>query len=79
MKTEWELELCDELPMEFTMTNNSTYIQRKDIHEVEYHSLDGYQIFRGYECFSREITKSDYETITNQNLLIKEDYDGLQI
>lgn len=56
----WEPELCEDKPEEFTRINPTTYIQRKDIHEVEYHSLDGTQAFRGYECLSREISNTDY-------------------
>lgn len=65
-KNEWTLELLEERPEEFTRTDNGTYIQRKDVYEVEYHSLDGYQTFRGYECFKRELTEPEYLLITNQ-------------
>lgn len=61
----WELELCEDLPEEFTLTQRNTYLQRKDIHEVKYHSLDGMQTFHGYECFVREIPISEYNLITN--------------
>ena len=63
--TSWEPELIDEMPNEFTFIGDNVCIQRKDIHEVEYHSLDGYQIYRGYECYRREISKSEYHQITN--------------
>lgn len=65
MKTEWELELLEERPEEFTKLDNGNYVQRKEVTEVEYHSLDGYQTFRGYECFKREISEKDYLLITN--------------
>lgn len=65
--TQWEEELCETQPEEFTPTTKDTYIQRKDIHEVEYHSLDGTQTFKGYECLSREITRAEYIYLqTNQ-------------
>lgn len=63
--TPWEIELIDEMPNEFTFIGDDTYVQRKDIHEVEYHSLDGYQTFRGYECHRREINDLEYHQITN--------------
>jgi hypothetical protein len=66
MNNNWEFELCEEKPNEFTLTDHNTYIQREDIHEIEYHSLDGYQTFKGYECRSREITTTEYASITNQ-------------
>lgn len=66
MNNKWELELLDERPLEFTKLNNGNYIQRKEVVEVEYHSLDGYQTFKGYECFKREISEQDYLLITNQ-------------
>lgn len=66
--TIWEEEFCIEKPNEFTLTVNGKYIQRKDIHEMTYHSLDGNDKLSGYECFSREITKEEYiELIANQN------------
>ena len=66
MKIEWELELLEEIPEEFTKTERGTYVQRKEVTEVEYHSLDGYQTFHGYECFKREIPEKEYLLITNQ-------------
>lgn len=63
--SKWEVELLDEMPEEFTLTKDGTYIQRTHIHEVEYRSLDGLQKYRGYECFSRELTMSEYNQITN--------------
>ena len=61
--TEFEPELCDKEPPMFELTSKGTYIQRKDIHEVEYHSLDGSQTFKGYECYSREISKDELDEI----------------
>ena len=65
-KNEWELELLEEMPNEFERTERGTYVQRKEVTEVEYHSLDGYQTFRGYECFKREIPETEYLLITNR-------------
>lgn len=62
----WENELLEVRPNEFTKVDENTYLQRKDIHEVEYHSLDGEQTFKGYECFVREITVSEYIQLTNR-------------
>ena len=63
--TNWTLELLDEQPEEFTATSDGGYVQRTEIHEVCYHSLDGFQTFTGYECFSRKLTKSEYDKLTN--------------
>lgn len=62
--TEFEPELCDQKPQEFTRLDDATYIQRTDIHYVEYHSLDGTDSFKGYECLSRVISKDEYNKIT---------------
>lgn len=64
--TEFEPELCDQKPQEFTKLDNDTYIQRTNIHYVEYHSLDGTQTFKGYECFSRVISKEEYKKLQEE-------------
>lgn len=56
----WEPELCETCPLEFEEVDSNHYIQRKDIHEVTYHSLDGSQFFAGYECYRRELTYPEY-------------------
>lgn len=58
MTENWEPELLDNKPDEITLLNDGSTIQRRDIHEVEYHSLDGTQTFKGYECFTRVISSS---------------------
>lgn len=63
---DWEVELCENKPERFTLTDRNTYIQRENIQEVEYHSLDGFQTFKGFECYCREITIPEYAAITNQ-------------
>lgn len=74
MTTEWEPELLDAKPEEFTPLPNGNYIQRRDIRYVEYHSLDGSDGFKGYECLSREISTTEY------NLLVRgDDPNGLQL
>ena len=62
MITDWEPELTETYPEEFTFLPNGDCIQRKDIREVEYHSLDGTQTFRGYECLSRVISQPKTQT-----------------
>lgn len=64
--TEFEPELCDQKPQEFTKLDNDTYIQRTNIHYVEYHSLDDTQTFKGYECFSRVISKEEYKKLQEE-------------
>ena len=63
---EWELELLEVRPNEFTKVDENTYLQRKDITEVEYHSIDERQSFKGFECYVRELTMSEYEQLTKQ-------------
>ena len=65
--SDWEPELLESLPEEFTKLGEDLYVQRKDIHEVTYHSLDGSETFKGFECFSREISQAEY------TLLVKGD------
>ena len=69
--TTWEPELCDELPKAFEKVSEDKYIQRKDIHEVVYHSLDGNDQFSGYECYKRELTHIEYlHVLANERILI---------
>ena len=63
----FEPELSDSRPEEFTLLDDGSYVQRIDIHYVEYHSLDGSQTFKGYECLSRVISKEEYEKIKEEN------------
>lgn len=62
MTTDWEPELTDTCPEEFTFLPNGDCVQRKDIHEVEYRSLDGTQTFKGFECYSRIISQLKNQT-----------------
>lgn len=62
MTTEWEPELLDTYPEEFTFLENGDCVQRKDIREVEYHALDGSQTFKGFECYSRIISQHKLTT-----------------
>ena len=63
----FEPELSDSRPEEFTLLDDGSYVQRIDIRYVEYHSLDGSQTFKGYECLSRVISKEEYEKIKEEN------------
>lgn len=58
--TDWEPELCESYPLQFEKIGNDRYIQRTNIHDVEYHSLNDDQVFKGYECFRREISYHEY-------------------
>lgn len=52
----WEIEFCETKPDPVTYNpEKDTYILRKEIHEVRYNSLDGYDSLSGYECFYKEI------------------------
>lgn len=58
--TSWEPELCETRPPKFEKVSENKYIQRKDIHEVGYHALDGSNHFTGYECYRRELNQHEY-------------------
>ena len=62
----WVPELCETMPKEFMFLSDGTCVQRKDIHEVTYHSLDGYQSFKGYECYRRLITWDEYKALIEE-------------
>ena len=62
MTTPWQPELLDTKPEEFSFLPNGDCVQRKDIHEVEYHALDGSQTFKGFECHSRIISQPKNQT-----------------
>ena len=62
MTSNWEPELLDTKPEEYEFLEDGSYIQRKDIHEVEYHALDGSQTFHGFECLSRLISQPNTQT-----------------
>ena len=62
MTTPWQPELLDTKPEGFSFLPNGDCVQRKDIHEVEYHALDGSQTFKGFECHSRIISQPKNQT-----------------
>ena len=82
--TTWEPELCETMPPKFEKVSEDKYIQRKDIHEVGYHSLDHSEHFTGYECYRRELTRHEYlYVLANESILIfdqlGDDKNGLQL
>lgn len=69
--TTWEPELCDKLPRQFEKVSEDKYIQRKDIHHVVYHAMDGSESFSGYECYRRELNYFEYlNVLANKTTLI---------
>lgn len=56
----WKKEQCAERPAELQTISYDTYIERKDIREVEYPEMDGEGIYTAWECTSREIGITEY-------------------
>lgn len=56
----WKKELCAAQPVELQLISNDTYIERKDISEVEYPATGGMDAYTGWECTSREIGTTEY-------------------
>lgn len=55
--TEWKPEYNTEKPDELSLVSSSTYIQRKDIHQVEI--SDGYTNHLQWYSLSRFLTKDE--------------------
>ena len=60
---EWSKERCSEKPEELQLIAPDTYIERKDIVEVQYEETEDVPAYTDYECMSREISVSEYNMI----------------
>ena len=60
---EWSKERCSEKPEELQLVAPDTYIERKDIVEVQYEETEDMPAYTDYECMSREISVSEYNMI----------------
>ena len=60
---EWSKERCSEKPEQLQLVAPDTYIERKDIVEVQHEETEDMPAYTDYECMSREISVSEYQMI----------------
>lgn len=60
---EWSKERCSEKPEELQLVAPDTYIERKDIVEVQHEETEDMPAYTDYECMSREISVSEYQML----------------
>ena len=60
---EWSKERCSEKPEELQLVAPDTYIERKDIVEVQHEETEDMPAYTDYECMSREISMSEYQML----------------
>ncbi len=61
---QWQTERCAEEPQALQVVGPDLLIQRRNIHEVTHQpTTEGEEAYTDYECESREITVSEYETL----------------
>ena len=60
---EWSKERCSEKPEELQLVAPDTYIERKDIVEVQHEETEDMPAYTDYECMSREISASEYQML----------------
>lgn len=59
----WKKEVSASKPAELELVAPETYIQRKDITEVQHEKTEDRDTYTDYECMSREISVSDYNIL----------------
>lgn len=59
----WKKEVSASKPAELELVATETYIQRKDITEVQHEKTEDRDAYTDYECMSREISVSDYNML----------------
>lgn len=62
---EWSKERCSEKPEQLQLIAPDTYIERKDIVEVQHEESEDMPAYTDYECMSREISVSEYQMLQN--------------
>ena len=60
---EWSKERCSEKPEQLQLIAPDTYIERKDIVEVQHEETEDMPAYTDYECMSREISMSEYQML----------------
>lgn len=62
---QWTEERCAEQPQELQLISSDTYMQRRNIKQVEHEADEaaGAEAYTEWVCESREITVSEYEML----------------
>lgn len=60
---DWKKEVSAHQPSPLEIVAPDTYIQRKDITEVQHEKTENRDAYTDYECMSREISVSDYNML----------------
>lgn len=60
---EWSKERCSEKPEQLQLVAPDTYIERKDIVEIQHEETEDMPAYTDYECMSREISVSEYQML----------------
>lgn len=62
---QWTEERCAEQPQELQLISSDTYMQRRNIKQVEHEAdeVAGAEAYTEWVCESREITISEYEML----------------
>ena len=77
---QWREERCAELPEELQLISDNTYMQRKDIVEINHEDSDNMPAYKEYVCQSREITISEYEMLQSiEQIQINEAIDNYTV
>lgn len=59
----WREERCATQPDELQLIAQDTYVQRRNIHQVEHGETEDAPAYTEYVCESREIAVSEYELL----------------
>lgn len=62
---EWKQEICATQPDELQLISPNTYIERRNIEEVEHEAdeVTGMEAYTDWKCESREISVSEYQML----------------
>ena len=58
--TGWKKEICSDRPLELQTVAPNTYIERRDIEEVEHEATEGTEAYTDWECESRFLSVDEY-------------------
>ena len=60
---DWKKEVSRQKPEPLELVATGTYIERKNIKEVEHEKTEWQDAYTDYECVSREISVSEYNML----------------
>lgn len=60
---EWRQEDCSERPLEFQRISDHSYMQRRNITEIEHEAEGSMPAYTSWRCECREIAEQDYINI----------------